>query len=220
MKTITIYGPGCVRCTKLAEITRELVEEEGWEAAVVKETDAARMARAGILSTPALAVGGELLFSGKVPEEEDLREILLQALGDSAQVPASPHAEVPSHAVVPSHETVPAYVAASACETEHERDGERSRQCCDVREGQLMSEHDVQGGEQGREREGSVSCSCRSGCACGQQGTASPAGWKKVVMWLVLVLVALAAIKYANRYAAAQETAEPEPQNHGGTQPQ
>ena len=43
---------------------------------VVKVSDYAAMAQRGILSTPALAIDGKLVFQGKVPSTAELLELL------------------------------------------------------------------------------------------------------------------------------------------------
>ena len=80
---ITIYGSGCAKCAALAETTRKALAEIGSEAEVVKETDFAKIAAAGIARTPALAVNGKLLFSGKAPDGETLKEFLAERVSDA-----------------------------------------------------------------------------------------------------------------------------------------
>ena len=80
---ITIYGSGCAKCAALAETTREALAEIGSEAEVVKETDFAKIAAAGIARTPALAVNGKLVFSGKAPDKETLKELLAEHVSDA-----------------------------------------------------------------------------------------------------------------------------------------
>lgn len=80
---ITIYGSGCAKCAALAETTREALAKIGSEAEVVKETDFAKIAAAGIARTPALAVNGKLVFSGKAPDKETLKELLAERVSDA-----------------------------------------------------------------------------------------------------------------------------------------
>ena len=74
--TIQVLGPGCKRCEALAATTRKAVEELGLDASVEKITDYAQMARLGVMSTPALAVDGELVLSGSVPDVEHVKRLL------------------------------------------------------------------------------------------------------------------------------------------------
>ncbi len=72
MKTITVYGPGCARCTQTEALVRRVVAEAGIDAEVVKVSDLKAMMAAGIMSTPAVAVDGIVKVSGRVPKPEEI----------------------------------------------------------------------------------------------------------------------------------------------------
>ena len=74
--TIQVLGPGCKRCEALAVATRQAIAELGLDATVEKVTDYAQMARLGVMSTPALAVDGQLVMSGSVPDVERVKRLL------------------------------------------------------------------------------------------------------------------------------------------------
>lgn len=82
MKThhITVYGPGCMRCNTLAENTKQAIALLGGEITLSKETDPMKMAADGVLNTPALALDGKVLLSGKVLSAEELKDLLTEAL--------------------------------------------------------------------------------------------------------------------------------------------
>jgi small redox-active disulfide protein 2 len=73
MKTITVYGPGCMKCQKTEATVRQVVAELGVEAAIEHVTDFQAIAAAGILATPAVAVDGVVKLKGRVPTAEDVR---------------------------------------------------------------------------------------------------------------------------------------------------
>ena len=73
MKTITVYGPGCVKCQKTEEIVKQAVQASGAQVTVVKVSDIQQMVAAGILSTPAVAVDGEVKLAGRIPRAEEVR---------------------------------------------------------------------------------------------------------------------------------------------------
>jgi small redox-active disulfide protein 2 len=73
MKTITVYGPGCMKCQKAEEIVKQVVEVAGIQATVVKVSDVQKMVAAGIMSTPAVAVDGVIKLSGRIPTAEEVR---------------------------------------------------------------------------------------------------------------------------------------------------
>lgn len=69
---ITVYGPGCAKCKKTEEVARQAVEQVGVKAEVIKVNDIGEMAKAGVLMTPALAVNGEVVVTGKVPTVQEV----------------------------------------------------------------------------------------------------------------------------------------------------
>ena len=73
---IEVFGPGCPKCETLLRHTKHAVEQLGGDHAVVKVTDYTAMAARGILSTPALAVDGQLKFQGKVPGSAEILALL------------------------------------------------------------------------------------------------------------------------------------------------
>ena len=74
--TIQVLGPGCKRCEALAAVTRQAVAQLGLDASIEKVTDYAQMARMGVLSTPALAIDGQLASSGSVPSVNHVKNLL------------------------------------------------------------------------------------------------------------------------------------------------
>ena len=73
---LTVYGPGCVNCEKLAKNAKKAAEELGIEVDVDKVEDVNKMTEAGVFTTPGLAVDGELEVSGRVPDVEEIKELL------------------------------------------------------------------------------------------------------------------------------------------------
>ena len=74
---ITIYGPeGCSNCTQLKEKTQAVVDEQGVDAEVTKEGDAAKLAAKGFISPPGFEIDDEIVFTGSTPSKEELVEII------------------------------------------------------------------------------------------------------------------------------------------------
>lgn len=68
-----MYGPGCKKCVTTEEIVRETVKELGKDATVIKVSDIQEIASAGIMSTPAVAVDGNIKSTGKVPSKDEIK---------------------------------------------------------------------------------------------------------------------------------------------------
>ena len=76
MTTIQILGPGCRRCTTLAENVQTAVAEMGMEAKVEKVTDLKTIAQMGVLTTPGLAVDGKVKVTGRLLSVRQVKELL------------------------------------------------------------------------------------------------------------------------------------------------
>ncbi len=76
MKKLQVLGTGCPKCKKLAENAEMAAKEMGIEYNLVKVTDLAEIMKFGVMSTPALAVDGQIKVVGKVPDVADLKKML------------------------------------------------------------------------------------------------------------------------------------------------
>lgn len=77
MLQLTVVGPGCSNCTKLAENTREAAEALGLEFTLEKVTDMTQMIELGVMTPPALLVDGKIKLLGKAASVGQLKEILV-----------------------------------------------------------------------------------------------------------------------------------------------
>jgi small redox-active disulfide protein 2 len=73
---LTIYGSGCAKCQQLTANAEAAARRLGLSVEVEKVTDMNAIIDAGILRTPALAVGEEILVEGKVPSSTELEALL------------------------------------------------------------------------------------------------------------------------------------------------
>ncbi|AVB76269.1 small redox-active disulfide protein 2 [Methanococcus maripaludis] len=72
---ITILGMGCKKCVEVYDNVKKAVEELKIDAEVVKITDAAKIAEY-VMSTPGVVVDDEVIFEGKVPSVEEIKNEL------------------------------------------------------------------------------------------------------------------------------------------------
>lgn len=152
MNRIFIYGPGCAKCTALAEVTKQAMQELHLEAPMEKVTDAMLFATAGVWVTPALAVDGRVLVSGTVPSKDEIRRILQDALDG----------------------------------------GSTEKECC------CSGPEDSNAVKGEASRPEDHSCGCNAGGCCSNVSAGRCAGWKKAVVWVVALLILLAAVKMIN----------------------
>ncbi|MGC9113940.1 MAG: thioredoxin family protein [Candidatus Micrarchaeia archaeon] len=73
---IEILGTGCPKCKTLEENAGKAVAELGVNAEIVKVTDIGKIVGYGVMSTPAIAVNGEVKAYGRVAEVEEIKKWL------------------------------------------------------------------------------------------------------------------------------------------------
>ena len=70
---IKVLGPGCPRCEATKKNVEEAVIESGLKANITKVTDAMKIGKHGVFSTPAVVVDGEVKSVGKIPTKDQIR---------------------------------------------------------------------------------------------------------------------------------------------------
>ena len=73
---IEILGSGCAKCKSVEKLVRNIVEELGIQADIVKVDDLQEIVNRGIIMTPAVFIDGEAKIVGRVPTEEELKKLL------------------------------------------------------------------------------------------------------------------------------------------------
>ena len=78
---LEILGSGCANCQKLMAVTEAAVRDLGIEdAELVKVEDFPKIMAYGVMATPALAIDGKLVMSGKVPSQAEVSSMITTAL--------------------------------------------------------------------------------------------------------------------------------------------
>ncbi|MEA3465867.1 MAG: thioredoxin family protein [Thermodesulfobacteriota bacterium] len=76
MKTIQILGTGCKKCADLATNVKQAAADLGLVVQIEKITDINQIITFGCMTTPALAVDGQLLSQGKVLKAVQIAELI------------------------------------------------------------------------------------------------------------------------------------------------
>ncbi len=76
MKKIQILGTGCPKCKLLAEHADAAAKLLGGDFEIEKVTDINQIIGFGVMSTPALAVDGQVKIAGRVPSTDEIKKIL------------------------------------------------------------------------------------------------------------------------------------------------
>lgn len=75
MKTIQILGTGCPKCKKLYENVEKAVSENP-DYKIEKITDIMKIMKFDVIVTPALAIDGKVVSSGKVLSADEIKELI------------------------------------------------------------------------------------------------------------------------------------------------
>ncbi len=78
MKRIQVLGPGCPKCRALVRSAEEAVASLGLDGVVEKVTDIREIVAFGIMTTPALAVDGDVKSVGKVLTVDQVKALLAE----------------------------------------------------------------------------------------------------------------------------------------------
>ncbi len=78
---LEILGSGCANCKKLMAVTEAAVRDLGIEnVELVKVEELPKIMAYGVMSTPALAIDGKVVMSGKVPSHAEVSSMITTAL--------------------------------------------------------------------------------------------------------------------------------------------
>ena len=81
---IEILGTGCPKCNLLEATAKAAADQLGIPYEIDHVRDINAILSRGVMMTPALAVDGQVVLSGKVPREAEVAALLRTALGRSA----------------------------------------------------------------------------------------------------------------------------------------
>jgi len=70
---IQVAGPGCKKCHDTERNVRDACEQLNVNAEILHVSDIKDITKLGVLFTPAVIVNGKIVFSGKLPSVEDLK---------------------------------------------------------------------------------------------------------------------------------------------------
>jgi small redox-active disulfide protein 2 len=73
---IEILGVGCPKCKQLTANAETAAKELGISAEISKITDIGKITEYGVMMTPALAVDGTVVSSGKVLSKDEIKKLI------------------------------------------------------------------------------------------------------------------------------------------------
>lgn len=75
-KAIKILGTGCPKCQSMAAIVTEVVSENNIDATVKKVEDIMEIIKFNVMTTPALVIDDVIVIKGRVPNKNEVLELL------------------------------------------------------------------------------------------------------------------------------------------------
>ena len=81
--SVLILGASCTRCDQLERSVLDMLSEMNLPAAVDHVTAPLEIAKYGVMGTPALVIGGKVVWIGSVPPKHRIKQWLLEAQGAS-----------------------------------------------------------------------------------------------------------------------------------------
>ncbi|AMW32397.1 small redox-active disulfide protein 2 [Fervidobacterium changbaicum] len=76
VKKVEVLGSGCPKCKQTVKIMEMAIAELGVDATVEKVDDINEIISRGVVATPAVAIDGKVVLSGKVPTLEEAKTLL------------------------------------------------------------------------------------------------------------------------------------------------
>ncbi|HIP76271.1 MAG TPA: thioredoxin family protein [Psychromonas hadalis] len=76
MKNINVYGTGCSGCNATMEIIQQVADQKGEQVTLTKVSSLEEIMMAGVMSTPAISIDGNVIHSGSVPSAELVEKLL------------------------------------------------------------------------------------------------------------------------------------------------
>jgi small redox-active disulfide protein 2 len=77
---IEVLGPGCRNCNALEAATAQALDRLGIDQEVTKITDYGQIAAYGVMSTPALAIDGDVKTTGRVPSVDEIADLITASI--------------------------------------------------------------------------------------------------------------------------------------------
>ena len=75
---IKILGTGCPKCKALEKATINVLAKLDIAANVSKVEDIMQIMNYGVISTPALVIDEKVVIKGRIPSENEIKEILIK----------------------------------------------------------------------------------------------------------------------------------------------
>lgn len=69
---IKVLGPGCAKCKATADLINRVAAETGKSVQIEKIEDMCQIVGFGVMTTPAVVIGGKVVHKGSVPTHDQV----------------------------------------------------------------------------------------------------------------------------------------------------
>lgn len=76
IKSIQVLGSGCPSCKRLFELTKQAATDLGLKIEVEYSSDIQKIIELGVMSSPVLAVNGQAVLVGQVPDIDKIKDLI------------------------------------------------------------------------------------------------------------------------------------------------
>ncbi|MBO7225457.1 MAG: TM0996/MTH895 family glutaredoxin-like protein [Bacteroidales bacterium] len=73
---IKVLGPGCAKCKTTFKAIEKVIKENNLDVKLTKVEDIMQIMQYNIMATPAVVVDEEIKIKGKVPNENEIKNLL------------------------------------------------------------------------------------------------------------------------------------------------
>jgi len=73
---IKVLGTGCAKCKTTYQAIEKVIKENNLDVKLTKVEDIVEILNSGVMATPAVMVDGAVKIKGRVPSENEVKQIL------------------------------------------------------------------------------------------------------------------------------------------------
>ena len=73
---IKVLGTGCAKCKTTYQAIEKVIKENNLDVKLTKVKDIVEILNSGVMATPAVVVDGTVKMKGRVPSENEVKQIL------------------------------------------------------------------------------------------------------------------------------------------------
>ena len=73
---IKVLGTGCAKCKTTYQAIEKVIKENNLDVKLTKVEDIVEILNSGVMATPAIVVDGTVKMKGRVPSENEVKQIL------------------------------------------------------------------------------------------------------------------------------------------------